>query len=782
MRIETIRLAWFRGAADPVSLELASKSVVVYGANSSGKSSFVDAVEYVLKDGKISHLAHEYSGKRQEKAILNTHKPSDRKTELAIIFSDKSALAIEIQKDGTSKSSGAEATAMSTWDYQRTVLRQEEVAEFIRDTKGEKYSKLLPLLGLHPLEVAAENCRKLAKSIQEQAQLERIKTIMEEVEAKREATFGKDNDDQIMLKIGELHASYCTEKTTTQDAFSRCKELEKALDARIEGSTAEQRLHIALQDAAGCNVKGCIDAVRSANAELVSHIEPLIAEKLEVLRATATFVGKIGDEKEVECPACGRYLPVDAFQAHIESEQQRLHDIIVKFDTRKAAIGTLCNTVKSFKENLRKDHVELWRNDIVKGSLADNYAYLDGINVDSLRVSCGDETLKVLDDKLLPLHATVVSASRDAPPDAQKLSTDKKIIEVAETVITAKEQVVAAQRAESLVSFVKSLEQGIRDEIRLRSQKIINEITADIQTMWAILHPYKVIQDVRLHIPSDADKAIDVALKFHGVDQDSPRLTLSEGYRNSLGLCIFLAMAKREADKDRPVFLDDVVISLDRNHRGMIVELLEKEFGERQVVVLTHDREWYTEMRQQLDGKTWIFKVLLPYETPLIGIRWSDKTTTFDDARAQVKYRPDSGGNDARKIMDTELALIAERLQIRLPFLRGDRNDMRMAHEFLARLIADGKGCFKVRDGPDDVPYTEAIVACEEADRLLISWGNRASHSRDVVPPEATRLIDACEKTLDYFVKCPSCGKGVYIAKGSKWLQCECGRIRWVCG
>jgi AAA domain len=191
--------------------------------------------------------------------------------------------------------------------------------------------------------------------------------------------------------------------------------------------------------------------------------------------------------------------------------------------------------------------------------------------------------------------------------------------------------------------------------------------------MWSIFHPDKAIEDVRLYFPADADKAIDVALKFYGIDQDSPRLTLSEGYRNSLGLCIFLAMAKREASFDRPLFLDDVVVSLDRNHRGMIVEVLEKEFSDRQVLVLTHDRDWYTELRQQLDEKNWTFRALLPYETPKLGIRWSNKSTTFDDARALLKDRPDSAGNDARKIMDVELALIAERLRIKIPYVRADK-------------------------------------------------------------------------------------------------------------
>lgn len=60
MRIKSIKLAWFRGAADGVTLDTESKSIVVYGENGSGKSSFVDAVEHVLNDGRVGHLAHEH--------------------------------------------------------------------------------------------------------------------------------------------------------------------------------------------------------------------------------------------------------------------------------------------------------------------------------------------------------------------------------------------------------------------------------------------------------------------------------------------------------------------------------------------------------------------------------------------------------------------------------------------------------------------------------------------------------------------------------------------------
>ena len=165
MRIKSIQLAWFRGAAAPVSLEPDCKSMVVYGENGSGKSSFVDAVEYVLKGGSIEHLRTEYSGTHQVYAVLNTHKPEKENTELQIKFQDDSELNMVVDPKGPSKSSGAEDIAIGSWEYRQTILRQNEVSDFIHDTKGRKYSALLPLFGLHDMEVAAENLRKLAKHL-----------------------------------------------------------------------------------------------------------------------------------------------------------------------------------------------------------------------------------------------------------------------------------------------------------------------------------------------------------------------------------------------------------------------------------------------------------------------------------------------------------------------------------------------------------------------------------------------------------------------------------------
>ena len=103
MRIKSLDLAWFRGAADPVTLDLNCKSMVVYGNNGSGKSSFVDAVEYVLNSGRIEHLKREYSISHQANGIPNTHKPKTSQTALQIKFEDDSDIQITFMSNGASK-------------------------------------------------------------------------------------------------------------------------------------------------------------------------------------------------------------------------------------------------------------------------------------------------------------------------------------------------------------------------------------------------------------------------------------------------------------------------------------------------------------------------------------------------------------------------------------------------------------------------------------------------------------------------------------------------------
>jgi DNA-directed RNA polymerase subunit RPC12/RpoP len=609
-----------------------------------------------------------------------------------------------------------------------------------------------------------------------------MKSSLVEINAKRKAAFGAASGDQIIEKIKELHSKYC-QPTTATDPLSLCKDTDATLKARINSFTAEQKRHLVLEDISGSGLKEDVRAVRAATLRLAGAVEPLISETLQVLEAAADFSEALGDEEQIKCPACGRRVSAEDFKAHVRQEKARLQKTIEAFDGLKQARGTLSDTIKSLRINLRKAELKTWREEITQKPFAGNLAYADKLNAEALRGSCGEDSLKAIEQNLFPLIRAATAAAKNGPADVSELSADKETVGACQALSEGRKISRAVKNAEALISFLKEVEKSVREEIRLRSQQVVQDISDDIRRMWSILHPGEEIEDVKLYLPKQADKAIDIGLRFFGVEQDSPRLTLSEGHRNSLGLCIFLAMAKRAAGSDRPLVLDDVVVSFDRGHRGMIVELLGKEFGDRQIIVMTHDREWYAELRYQLDGANWNFKALRPYERPDIGIRWSEKGSTFGEARAFLKSSPDSAGNTARKIMDIELAVRAERMKIRLPYLHRERNDHRMAHDFLSQIISDGEKCFKQQASGKHELYGEALEGFREADRLIVSWGNKSSHSFDIDTKEATKLIAACERALEFFT-CPNCRTPVHKLDDARaeLVQCQCGHLRWLYG
>jgi energy-coupling factor transporter ATP-binding protein EcfA2 len=752
--------------------------MVVYGQNGAGKSSFVDAVEYIIKDGKLAHLSHEYSGQNQEKGVINTHTPEQCSTELSIRFEPDRELRVNISRNGTHSISGDQTIDMPTWDYRQTVLRQDEVSRFIHDRKGEKYSALLPLFGLHGMETAAENFRQLARTIEQQSRLAFGRGELSQAESTKTAVFGAASDEEIVQRVVELHETHCSE-SQTKNLLMRCSELQAALNQRTEAFSAEKLEHLALRGIATSDVGGAIRRLREVSNELAESVEPLIAQKLEVLESTDSFALALAQEETVECPACGRLIRADELRVHVRDEQKRLQNVIAIFANRKEAIVGVIDLLKLLRSALAQAAVEGWRSFLSQGVLEPNLRWLSTFDPDTLRHGASEPTLLVIEQNCEPIVSAAAQASEYDPPDIKELLEAKAIVEAATVVFKAKRIAGELQRIEELIRFVSSVEAGIREEIRSQSKKVIGEISGDIGRMWKTLHPGQPIEDVRIYLPDD-NKAIDIALKFYGKDQASPRLTLSEGYRNSLGLCIFLAMAKRAEQSDRPLFLDDVVVSFDRDHRGMIVQILQDEFANRQVVVFTHDRDWYAELRQQLDAKQWSFASLLPYQTPLEGIRWAHKGATFGDARAQINNRPDSAANDARKTMDVELAISAEKLRLRLPYFRSERNDKRTAHEFLERLQADGKTCLQRRNGDEYAVYSEGLARFQTADRLLISWANRGSHTFDMAKAEATKLVDACESALNVFT-CGNCEKPLWFAnaENAELVQCQCGDIRW---
>ena len=158
--------------------------------------------------------------------------------------------------------------------------------------------------------------------------------------------------------------------------------------------------------------------------------------------------------------------------------------------------------------------LEAWRKGLNDPAIVAGIDFLGEMDINGLRDSCNHGDLEAIESQLTPIVAAAKLDSESAPPEVDKLMADKKQLDVARSVIEAIALGAEIERVEALIELTKSLEKEVRNGIRQRSQIAIDNISQDIGMMWSILHPEEKIESVRLELPPDADKAVDVVLKF----------------------------------------------------------------------------------------------------------------------------------------------------------------------------------------------------------------------------------------------------------------------------
>lgn len=96
------------------------------------------------------------------------------------------------------------------------------------------------------------------------------------------------------------------------------------------------------------------------------------------------------------------------------------------------------------------------------------------------------------------------------------------------------------------------------------------------------------------------DAGLDLEVDFYGRGNHPPHALHSEGHQDSMGLCLFLALAERLTGGFIDlVILDDVIMSVDSDHRREICRLLRDKFPNRQFIITTHDKTWANQLKTE---------------------------------------------------------------------------------------------------------------------------------------------------------------------------------------
>jgi hypothetical protein len=170
-----------------------------------------------------------------------------------------------------------------------------------------------------------------------------------------------------------------------------------------------------------------------------------------------------------------------------------------------------------------------------------------------------------------------------------RLEENIKVLEVHRTSLEA--MIVSHTRA-------KILSESFQIARDLVLNKLYEDISERFEDLYKQLHGQDEIGFSSKIKPDGA--ALNFEVDFYGRGTFPPHALHSEGHQDSMGLCLYLALSEQlNKGLINLTILDDVVMSVDADHRRELCHLLARSFPNQQFIITTHDKTWATQLKTE---------------------------------------------------------------------------------------------------------------------------------------------------------------------------------------
>ena len=175
---------------------------------------------------------------------------------------------------------------------------------------------------------------------------------------------------------------------------------------------------------------------------------------------------------------------------------------------------------------------------------------------------------------------------------------------------------------------------------------------------------YRTIQDtddaprIKIRLAGeDKDKKREASLSidFHDREEVAPGSYLSNSQLHTLALSIRLAAIREFNTGFKVIALDDIVTSYDADHRLTIVTVLNEDFADFQIILTTHDEQFFKMLNGQLGQRHWDYKQISRLRPD--GPVFKKYRTPPEEVEARLKSRKDAG-NLIRQVEEEWLSQI----------------------------------------------------------------------------------------------------------------------------
>lgn len=682
IQVEDIRIVEFRGIRD-LKISFGCDSYSIWGPNGSGKSGVVDALDFALT-GDVSRLTGAGSGG----VTLAKHGPHvSRRDDPGSAF-----VAVTVRDTSTGdvatmtrcvKTPGAytldpdlpslRASLSHVEQHPELVLSRREIIKFIVAESAKRATEIQSLLKLERLGEIRSTFRS-AKS-KTAAALKASGTAEKSAQQALERHF-----DLPALAVSDVLAVANAKRLVL--GLEPLTDIDDPTDFTI--GLAEPASRASLDKASAGRDVAAVLVVAEAGSlesleELQAHVgtleeDPQLLESLKTRNLVESGLPLVVDER---CPLCDKaWNDLGELTAHLEAKRDRSADAArLQTDINRSAAGVarelrsveklvtplirvarqldLAETVSEFEE---------WSQRLVTraGALS---------TLDQIRETC---PALVTDPLCLPdASASLLdglTAAIDAVPDPSATDAARTFLTIAQeryaSLRATRSQQAKAQAADDAAAAIYDSYCGALDEG-------LAELYATVQDRLSEFYRF-INSDDEGDFKASLDpvaQRLDLLVDFHGEGLFPPVAYHSEGHQDGMGVCLYLALMEQLlGDEFRFAVLDDVVMSVDVNHRRQFCALLTTYFPDVQFIITTHDEVWARQMQQS-------GLVSKPHQSRFLS--WSVETgpVVMEGSDFWDRIDEDLDGDDVssaaarlRRNVEARLAEIAEQLGGMVPY------------------------------------------------------------------------------------------------------------------
>lgn len=655
-RIQYIELESFKGASNSIRIDFdtAKPAVMIFGENGTGKSTIVDAIDFVC-NGNLGSL---------DDRSVPAH---NRTVYMPTLGANKSNLKVKLGFKGNewigSLGTGSKPECSGP-DGKPTalILRRNQILEIVNGQPKKRFEAIKSFVQVPHCESNESYLREAVKYI--------YKNYEEATRATAQAHEALESLWALEGKSGTDAITWAKSKTAVKkdDLEQKVNILKQAKNYLDQSESAYNSYNVALEEYQDQKEK-MLNAQKEFEAsQEEEQNKPDVL--IQVLQDSKKYIEANKDIKN--CPVCEQQIEPELLITKIDErlqEKEKQVNLKKALDTANVELQKKNTLLGSSKHGFITQFINTAK------FIKENEAVLEltGIQWDEYPSVLKEpwESNKESEDQLFSLYEfVIVNKDNVAQKYENENATLNQLNAVQSHLDTIREKTISAVKYSEIQEKLNQILEIVEKERKDYVDEILAEISKKVEEIYLKVHPDEGLGSVRFYL----DPKKPGSLEFEGQFQDAdvpPQAYYSESHLDTLGVCVFLALALYYNNPATIIILDDVITSVDQVHMQRFMQMLHDVVDNfNQLIITTHYRPWRDRYRFASGPSANIQLIELLHWSLPRGIRHSKTKLSVDELKEFLedeKYDRQIVASKAGILLESLLDHLALLFRCKLP-------------------------------------------------------------------------------------------------------------------